>query len=110
MKRVSGFTFIELAVTITIIGILAAVAIPRYLNMQGQAQSASIQSAYGAIQSASALTHAAYLAVGASTATSVSLDGTSVTTTAHRLLQQPGLPTAQPLAHTSSQGLAWDQP
>lgn len=46
-----GFTLIELVMVIVILGILAAVAIPRYINLQSTAQTASLAGLQGAIQS-----------------------------------------------------------
>jgi type IV pilus assembly protein PilA len=47
-----GFTLIELLVVILIIGILAAVAIPAFLNQKGKAQDANVKSDIGTAQQA----------------------------------------------------------
>ncbi len=50
-----GFTLIELVIVIVILGILAAVAIPKYEDLQEQARSATLKGQIGSIRSAIAI-------------------------------------------------------
>jgi MSHA pilin protein MshA len=86
-RRVRGFTLMELVIVITIIGILAAVALPRFVNMQSDARTAKAQGLYGAIKSASVLAKSrceldlAQLVIGGTctpTGGAVNMDGTVV--------------------------------
>lgn len=55
----AGFTLIELVIVIAIIGILSAVAIPKFINLSSNAQTAATTAIAGALSSANANNYAA---------------------------------------------------
>lgn len=59
MNRQSGFTLIELVIVIVLLGVLAAIAVPRFVNLQDDALLAQRDATAAAISSAMNINYAA---------------------------------------------------
>lgn len=79
LRKVSGFTLIELIMVIVILGVLSAFALPRFADLGGDARVASVNALAGNLRAAANIAHAQQLADGASGSTGVTLDGQAVT-------------------------------
>ena len=100
MKRQSGFTLIELVVVIVILGILAATAAPKFMNLQGDARISALNGLKGAVKSAVSMTYSKAILKGVEKADKAA--GATVCST--------GLSTATTCAATDTIKLVFGRP
>ena len=74
----AGFTLVELIVVIVILGILAAVAVPRFMGLETEARVAAVKNLGGTLKSAALMAHSACMAQNCTDGSTLTIEGQPV--------------------------------
>jgi MSHA pilin protein MshA len=74
----AGFTLVELIVVIVILGILAAVALPKFMGLEREARIAAVRSMGGTMLSAANMAHGICQARGCANGSTIQIDGQNI--------------------------------
>ena len=78
IRKNAGFTLVEVVLVITILAVLAAFAVPRFVDLRSSARAAALNGMIGSIKGGAALAHSLTLAQGMAPNDPVQMEGQAI--------------------------------